>query len=158
VLGVVVVLVAVAICVVVWLVLHRGMDRAFARGQQEAIALHLLVQGSPDDAIVTWQQRRTDWLAQAGLLPVGQTADAITYENTYTPRWAIVVSILLFPIGLIAGFLVRNVERLVVRFDPKDDATLLTITGTLARGRGAWLSGLTQEYEPFTPARPTPGA
>ena len=95
----------------------------------QAITIQFVMLQPPQQAIRTWQVERTQWMANGKFMPTAQGPDTLTYTSKYIPAWAIVVSILLFPIGLLAALLVRDVDVLSLSFDAYGSDTLVTLTG-----------------------------
>lgn len=85
--------------------------------------------GHPREARRWWQAHYTTWMAAEKYEPTGATGDVLTYTRRYIPTPAVVFAILLFPFGLVL-LLMKREAILTVEFAPKDDRTIVTITGT----------------------------
>jgi hypothetical protein len=96
------------------------------------IAAEFVMLEPTGEAMRTWQMERTQWMAQGRFVPAGQTQDTLVYGRKYTPGWAVIVAIFLFPIGLLA-LLARTSEQLTLRFQPRGTTeTLVTVTGAMS--------------------------
>jgi hypothetical protein len=74
----------------------------------------------------------TGWIAGRGYQISGQTDTTLTYTRTFIPAWAIVVAIIVFPIGLIA-LLVRREAVITVAFSGDGTRSTASLVGTAQR-------------------------
>lgn len=80
----------------------------------QPIYLEFPARRPPIEARQDWQARCADWLARVKYQQTNQTDTGLTYTRTYIPGFAIVVAILLFPIGLLKSHPVARVKPATV--------------------------------------------
>jgi hypothetical protein len=90
------------------------------------------LEGPPMEARAAWQARHANWLSQHGYRPTGQTDSSLTYTRTYIPTFAVVLAVVLFPIGLLA-LLARREAVVSVSFRPSGARSIAAFAGTVQR-------------------------
>jgi hypothetical protein len=90
----------------------------------------------------------TKWLGQGGFLVVEQSPGSLTYSRSRFYPWQIIVSVLLFPIGLLSLLAEKREERVSAMFVPSgDQATTITVSGGVHKGADQ-LTARLNEFDP----------
>jgi|GEM_PF-7084516 len=98
----------------------------------QVVQIEQPVDGPPTEAKIAWQVAYTGWIATRGYRITAQTDTTLTYTRTYVPAWAIVLAVVVFPIGLIA-LLVRREAVLAVAFSGDTNRSTASLVGTAQR-------------------------
>jgi hypothetical protein len=75
-------------------------------------------------------------LAKHNYVLTSQSEAAVSFHKRYWPKWAIVVAVVLFPIGLVALF-AKDDATITATFTPEGGGTRLLVTGKAPGGVAA---------------------
>jgi hypothetical protein len=93
-----------------------------------AIDTNWPVPGTPEEVRQTHIPNLTTSFASVGYQLATQSNELFTYQNRHTPAWAIVLAIILFPIGLF--FLFAKEDRAVtLSLAPGEEGVLVALGG-----------------------------
>src|SRR5436305_745828 len=140
---------------------------AYARGVATPVIQQVVVVPAPQDAVMSQLMSVS---GADSYSPVGQSYDTLTLSRRRIPVWAIVLAIILFPIGLLF-LLVKDTEMVQITLNRVEGGTQVTIAGRASQplmsalqyalsGYQATPAGLPQPTGPMpgpTPAGPPPG-
>jgi hypothetical protein len=86
----------------------------------------------PEEALRDWIGYYAAWLAGHGYAMTSNGFNTVTYQRRYVPRWAVVIAVLFFPIGLLA-LLARSTANLVVSAGEEPSGTYVGVSGDVPR-------------------------
>ena len=140
---------------------------AYARGVATPVIQQVVVVPAAQDAVMSQLMSVS---GADSYSPVGQSHDTLTLSRRRIPVWAIVLAIILFPIGLLF-LLVKDTEMVQITLNRVEGGTQVTIAGRASQplmsalqyalsGYQATPAGLPQPTGPMPgppPAGPPPG-